>query len=159
YTYRERLAGTDLVAETETECAVVAETTLGRPEIITGRGDVTLGRTAAVTDPLTPARVRIVNLDIDAPVFASGIDVKQGVLDVPPQISRLGWWLDGALPGSPKGAVLIAGHVDSAAAGAGALFRLKEANRGDRIEVTTKNGRTFAYRVVSVQAMLKKDLP
>ena len=44
YVYRERLAGTDLIAATTTDCALVGETTLARPLIITGRNDVTAGR-------------------------------------------------------------------------------------------------------------------
>ena len=63
------------------------------------------------------------------------------------------------MPGAKSGAVLIAGHVDSAKAGAGAFFRLKDARAGDLIQVTTQNGRTFTYKVTSVQTMLKKDLP
>jgi hypothetical protein len=159
YVYREKLAGTDLIAATETDCALVGETTLARPEIITGRGDVTAGRHVASSDPLQPTRVQIEHLGIDAPVYPSAIDLKQGVLDVPSQITRLGWWIDGMTPGSKSGAVLIAGHVDSATAGAGALFNLKSAQRGDTIRVTTESGRTFAYRVVSVQTMLKENLP
>ena len=85
--------------------------------------------------------------------------MKNGVLDVPRAISRLGWWLDGETPGAKSGAVLIAGHVDRANAGAGAFFRLKDARPGDVIQVTTQNGRTFSYKVTGVKTMLKKDLP
>jgi LPXTG-site transpeptidase (sortase) family protein len=159
YTYRLRLAGTDLIAETTTECPIVSETALARPLIITGRNERTGLRRWAAADPLTPTRVRVANLGIDAPVAPAGIDVKNGVLDVPAAISKLGWWLDGRTPGSPTGAVLIAGHVDSATAGAGALFRLKDAHSGDVIQVTAQNGRTFSYRVTSVKTVLKKDLP
>ncbi len=159
YTYREHLVGTDLIAESTTECGVVVETTLGRPLIITGHNDATGFRRYTASDPLTPTRVRMDNLGIDAPVSPAGIDLEAGVLDVPAPISRLGWWLDGQLPGSPTGAVLIAGHVDSATAGAGALFRLHEARPGDRIRVTTRNGRTFTYRVTSVRTMPKEQLP
>jgi LPXTG-site transpeptidase (sortase) family protein len=159
YTYRAHLAGTDLIAETTTECPVESETALARPLIITGRNDVTGVQRWSATDPLAPTRVRVANLGIDAPVSPAGIDVKAGVLDVPAAISRLGWWLDGRLPGDAAGAVLIAGHVDSATAGAGALFRLKDARSGDLIQVTTRNGRTFTYRVTSVKTMAKADLP
>jgi hypothetical protein len=159
YAYRERLVGTDLIAETVTDCAAESETGLARPEIITGRNDVTGSRSYAAADPLTPTRVQVAKLGIDAPVSPAGIDVKAGVLDVPAAISRLGWWLDGRLPGDAAGAVLIAGHVDSATAGAGALFRLKDARSGDLIQVTTRNGRTFTYRVTSVKTMAKADLP
>ena len=49
-------------------------------------------------------------------------------------IQRTGWWKDGQAPGATAGAVLIAGHVDSAKAGAGAFFRLATARRGDVVE-------------------------
>ncbi len=38
YTYRERIAGSEAVTATETACAVEAETSLGRPLIVTGAG-------------------------------------------------------------------------------------------------------------------------
>ena len=41
YTYRLHLAGTDLIADTTTECPIASETALVRPLIITGRNDVT----------------------------------------------------------------------------------------------------------------------
>jgi sortase family protein len=159
YTYVERLVGTDLIAEATTVCGEVSETALARPLVITGRNDATGRQSWAAADPPTPVRVRIEGLGIDAPVSPAGIDLKAGVLDVPAPISRLGWWLDGRLPGSKSGAVLIAGHVDSATAGAGALFHLKDARPGDRIQVTSTNGRTFGYRVTSVKTMPKQDLP
>ncbi len=99
------------------------------------------------------------SLRIDAPVVASAIDVKQGVLGVPADIQKTGWWSDSATPVDATGTVLIAGHVDSATAGAGAFFPLKQARRGTLIEVTTASGQTKTYKVASVQTMLKEDLP
>jgi len=67
--------------------------------------------------------------------------------------------VDGAAPGARAGSILIAGHVDSATAGAGAFFRLKDARPGAQITVRTSAGRTHTYRVVSVQNYLKRKLP
>jgi sortase (surface protein transpeptidase) len=78
---------------------------------------------------------------------------------VPAPIGRTGWWEDGMTPGARAGAVLIAGHVDRARSGPGAFFRLREADAGDRVQVTTRNGRTFTYRVVSVTRYPKSRLP
>jgi hypothetical protein len=114
---------------------------------------------APVADGPTPRRVRIAALGIDAPVFPSGIDVQRGVLGVPPSIARTGWWRDGAAPGASAGAILIAGHVDSARLGPGAFFRLKDARPGQRVQVAASNGRVYSYRVVSVRAYLKERLP
>ena len=67
--------------------------------------------------------------------------MKQGVLGVPADIHKTGWWADGAAPRRPAPAsILIAGHVDSAAAGAGAFFPLKHARRGTIVELTTADG-------------------
>ena len=158
YTFRERLIGSPLVSEVTTPCAVVTETSLARPEIVTGRGDVAryVRLRAGVS---APTGVRIASLGINAPVSAVGIDIPRGVLAVPPSIHRTGWWKDGAAPGARSGSILIAGHVDSATAGVGAFFKLKDATSGARVTVTNAAGRTFAYRVVSVRDYAKRDLP
>jgi sortase family protein len=159
YTFREQVIGSPLVAEFTTPCAQVAETSLARPEIITGRGDHASFVRARAGTPDQPVRVRIQSLGIDAPVAPVGIDVPHGVLGVPPPIHRTGWWADGAAPGARSGAVLIAGHVDRAGLGPGAFFRLKDARPGDHVTVTTRSGRTVTYRVVSVHDYLKRRLP
>ena len=147
----QRLVGTDLVAEVETECGLVAETALVRPQIITGRNDVTGSRGYAAADPLTPVRVRIADLGIDAAVSPAGIDVKAGVLDVPAAISRLGWWLDGQLPGSKSGAVLIAGHVDYRPNIMAIFWELRGARPGDVIDYYRGDGVRVQYAVDWVQ--------
>jgi LPXTG-site transpeptidase (sortase) family protein len=159
YTFHETLVGRDNVAQVETACADTAETALSAPAIITGRGDRTHLLSARVERPNAPTRVVISSLGIDAPVKASAIDVQQGVLAVPADIHKTGWWLDGAAPGDPSGSIVIAGHVDSATAGAGAFFSLKDAQKGTSVQVITAQGHTVTYRVTSVQTMLKADLP
>ena len=57
YTYREHVVGTDLVASATTECAVTAETSLARPLIVTGRGDVRT-HAAASSNEWPPPRAR-----------------------------------------------------------------------------------------------------
>ena len=155
YTFRERVAGSSL----RTDCAEVAETALARPLILTGRGDPVLRVRAVAASPPEPTRVRVPSLEIDAPVFPVSISLPHGALGVPPLIHRLGWWQDGMAPGSSTGSTLIAGHVDSARRGPGAFNRLHEARRGDSVQVTTRNGQTRTYHVVSVQVMLKNKLP
>ncbi len=76
-----------------------------------------------------------------------------------PDIHKAGWWVDGATPASPSGSIVIAGHVDSARGGAGAFFPLKQARSGAIVELTAADGATARYRVVSVQTMLKAQLP
>jgi hypothetical protein len=158
YGFRERaigLGGSPLV----TPCAVQVETALAAPLIITGRGDRPRYIPASGVGALTPTRVRLRSLHIDAPVASVGIDLAGGVLGVPLQIARTGWWRDGSQPTDRSGAVLVAGHVDRAGVGPGAFFRLRQAKPGDRVELVTQSGRTVVYQVTSVKQYPKAALP
>jgi Sortase domain len=155
YTFVERVG-----AKVKTVCGEAAETSLARPLVLTGRGDpAARARHVAAGNPLEPTRVRVAALGIDAPVFPVSISLSAGALAVPPLIHRAGWWADGVTPGSRAGATLIAGHVDSAKAGLGAFGPLRAARRGQKVQVTTRNGQTRTYRIVSVQEMPKEQLP
>jgi hypothetical protein len=176
YTYREHIVGTPTIAAVQTECGEEAETSLARPLILTGRGDpagsgsaATFGAsgmratTAAVATEAPasdhPTHVRLARLGIDAEVYGVGIDTRLGVLDVPPDIDRVGWWRDGAAPGAATGTILLGGHVDSARRGAGAFYALKGARRGDTITLRSEGGTTRSYRVTSMRRVRKAALP
>lgn len=186
YTYREQIAGSASVAATQTPCADVAETSLSSPLILTGRGDAvteaqapapadttttpaaTSTPAATVTTPpaatapaktVIPTRVRLAAHGIDSPVYPVAIDVQAGALGIPKDIDRVGWWRDGAAPGSANGAILLAGHVDSAARGAGAFYALKSARRGDTVTVTSDDGKVREYRVTTMLRVVKAALP
>jgi hypothetical protein len=159
YGFRESALGPDGRVRVVTRCGIEVETSLAAPLIITGRNDAPRYVPAAGVGGLTPTRVRLRSQGIDAPVASVGIDVRGGVLGVPLQISRTGWWRDGARPNDPAGAVLVAGHVDSAVAGAGAFKRLGLARPGDRVELVTRSGRVIPYRVISIARYPKTALP
>jgi hypothetical protein len=170
YTYRERIVGTASVAATQTACGDEVETSLALPLILTGRGDrVVSAQTPAVEPPAAapppppavakPTRVRLAARGIDAPVYDVGIDTRSGALAIPKDIDRVAWWRDGAAPGSSKGAILLAGHVDSAKRGAGAFYALKNARRGDTVSVTSDDGKTRSYRVSTTTRVRKAALP
>jgi len=158
YGFREVVDTAPFVSGVTTPCALREETALAAPRIVTGRGDVARF-VAAGGGRSRPVRIRIASLGVDAPVTASGIDVRNGVLGIPADIHRTGWWRDGAAPGDGNGAVLVAGHVDSAAGGVGAFFSLRNAAAGASVEVVAASGRTFAYRVESVRTYPKSALP
>ena len=61
----------------------------------------------------------------------SGIDMKAGAMGTPSDIDRVGWFRDGAAPGDERGAVLLAGHKDSARRGAGAFYAIEQAPARD----------------------------
>ena len=163
YTYRERIVGTASVTATETECGEETETSLTLPLILTGRGDrvvqaAALPRAAQAT-AVRPTRVRLAARGIDAPVYEVGIDTRSGALAIPKDIDRVAWWRDGASPGSSNGAILLAGHIDSARRGAGAFYALKNARRGDTVTVTSDDGKTREYRVSTMLRVRKAALP
>ena len=159
YVFREHLVGSATVKDVLSECPVESEVSLAAPEIITGRGDVTREIRRRSSSVLAPTHVTLGAVSIDAPVLPVGIDTGKGILGVSPDIHHTGWWADGAQPGDKTGAVLIAGHVDSAKGGAGAFFNVKDAKSGDRVQLTTSAGRTFTYTVSSVKAYPKSKLP
>ncbi|WP_249999045.1 class F sortase [Actinoplanes sp. M2I2] len=104
-----------------------------------------------------PAGVTIGKLKVDAPVQAVGVRPDRS-LAVPDDPSRLGWWIGSATPGSPRGTVVIAGHVDTAEDGPGALFRLETLPLGATIEVRAGD-RVVAYRAVARRSYAKQRLP
>ena len=105
-----------------------------------------------------PVRLSLPRLDIDARVLpvAVGADGRLGVPDDPRQ---LGWWSRSARPGMPSGSVVIDGHVDSAAFGIGALFRLREARPGDEVVLTNAVGKPTRYTVAARRTYAKTLLP
>jgi hypothetical protein len=167
YTYRERIVQSASVAATETACGEEVETSLASPLVLTGRGDrtVRVAATPPAPAPATaasvaaPTRVRLRARGIDARVYPVDIDTRSGALATPTDIDRVGWWRDGAAPGSATGAILLAGHVDSAKRGAGAFYALKNARRGDTVTVTSDDGKVRQYRVTTMQRMRKAALP
>ncbi len=159
YGFRERVLTAAGKPRLVTACAIDSETTLAAPQVVTGRNDYPRYVPAPGVGKATPVRVRVPSLRIDAPVSPVGVDVKGGVLGVSSSIHRTGWWRDGAAAGASSGVLLVAGHVDSAKAGAGVFFRLHTAKPGARVEIRTAGGRTLAYRVVSVRRYPKARLP
>jgi sortase (surface protein transpeptidase) len=55
--------------------------------------------------------------------------------------------------------VVLAGHVDSARQGKGALFDLRSVDVGARIDLVTETGRTVSYRVTGREIIVKRRLP
>ncbi|SOE01515.1 class F sortase [Blastococcus haudaquaticus] len=99
--------------------------------------------------PLTPGPVPLVPVGV----------LDTGALLLPERPSVLGWYAAGALPGSPSGTVVVAGHVDSAEFGAGPLETLLEVGIGDAVELTDAAGGTHRYAVESRTSYPKSALP
>ena len=80
-----------------------------------------------------------------------------GALDIPADPARVGWWTGGAQAGEPFGSVVLAGHVDSAAYGLGALAELLHVRLGERITLGSGRHRE-TYQVTTVREVPKARL-
>jgi hypothetical protein len=105
-----------------------------------------------------PVELVIPALRVRARVLTVGTRT-DGSLQVPPSARDLGWWRGSAVPGSSSGTVVIAGHVDTAQEGPGALFRLAEIPVGSRLHVRSRDGMTRTYRVAARRSYPKRELP
>lgn len=110
-----------------------------------------------VRSPRPPTRLRVPSLLVDAPVVSVGVD-RHGSLGIPSDPGKVGWWAGSATPGAPAGATVLVGHVDSATAGPGALFLLRELALGRTIRVNAGRA-TYSYVVAAVRTVPKADLP
>ena len=154
YVFRERVTSSSTTPSCDS-----AGTVLAAPAIAAGRGQQRPVIAAAGGGSGTPTLVRIPSLGIRARVKPVGIDLRDGTLGIPASIAVAGWWRDGAALGSKTGAILIAGHVDSARDGAGAFFALPKARVGQLVQVRAAGGRVYTYRIVSVRSYPKRTLP
>lgn len=90
------------------------------------------------------------------PVDSAGVD-DSGVLAVPEDVHRAGWWSGGSRPDDPFGGAVIAGHVDSARAGIGVMAELVDVQMGARVVLAGSGGRR-TYRIVSRKQVPKARL-
>ncbi len=110
--------------------------------------------TQAPTSELTPASAVVPDLaetltipSLHVQARVEPVDTRDGQLEIPDNPATVGWWTGSALPGSSSGTVVLAGHVDSAATGPGALFQLTTLRRGDTITLTLRDHQQLTYTV------------
>lgn len=106
--------------------------------------------------PVPPERVVARSVGLDLRVVPTGV-ARDGQMVLPEKPTQLGWYRFGAAPGDRKGAVVLAGHVDSDRYGVGPLTRVAGLERGDEVEVEDAEGDSTTYDVVRVQRIDKDD--
>jgi hypothetical protein len=124
----------------------------------------TAGASAEAPAPVPPATgtvplsLTLPARGVTAPVVpvATGPD---GALVIPDPPTTVGWWAPGALAGASTGTTVLAGHVDSAAAGLGTFAVLRDVAVGDRVVLRGADGRAPAYRVTARRRLGKAALP
>lgn len=134
--------------------AVTANSTV-RPPTTAGTTTTLPGRIDRVQ--MHPISLQIPSLKVNAPVVTVSVD-QGGALSVPADPHQVGWWATGPPPGAPQGTAVIDGHVDSAAIGPGALFRLRDLAIGAEITVQETGG-PVRFKVAAMREYSKASLP
>ena len=105
-----------------------------------------------------PVRLRIAGISVDAPIGRYGIDLETDQMDVPANVSEVGWYKFGPRPGEPGSAVLAA-HVDLEGYGPGVFFDLEALEPGDRIEIVYADDTKTTFEVEARAIYRKDELP
>ncbi len=95
---------------------------------------------------------------MDAAVAALGIDPYTDQMEVPANVSEVGWYRHGPVPGE-SGSSVMAAHVDLSGPGRGVFWSLGELEPGERIIVDYADGTTAEFTVEARNTYLKTDLP
>jgi sortase family protein len=106
-----------------------------------------------------PVRLTIPAIRVAARVDPVAVDPATNDFAVPPSVDVVGWYRYGPGLSAPAGSVVIAGHVDGAAQGPGAFFRLRDLAIGAEIEVTGADGRVVRYTVAAREIYRKTAIP
>lgn len=97
--------------------------------------EATPARRAGAQRPEVPQQLLLPAGDA---VQLAAVDTRSdGLLEVPDDVRRAGWWRGGARVGDPFGVTLLAGHVDSATQGLGAFATLLEVEAGDHFVLSS----------------------
>ena len=99
------------------------------------------------------SRLRLPRFSVDAPITT--VRVVDGVMQVPRNPHRVGWWRDGSAPGAARGTTVLVGHVNYAGV-SGALSVLPQARPGDRVVISSPDG-SVRYRVAAVRTYPKSQ--
>ncbi|MDM5314715.1 class F sortase [Fictibacillus sp. b24] len=110
----------------------------------------------ADTEGITPSAIEIPALNINTEIEKVGT-LKNGQMGVPKGMDTVGWFGDGAKPGSPGNAV-IAGHVDSKT-GPAVFYKLEDLEKGDEVIVKNKDGKTLTFEVTGKEKYDRKNAP
>jgi Sortase domain len=100
-----------------------------------------------------PVSIRIPRIGVVSRLVRLGLGAG-GVLEVPTDYGKAGWFADGPEPGQ-VGPAVIAGRVDSKD-GPAVFYRLRELRGGDEIAVERADGRTLVF-VVEGRDQFPKD--
>lgn len=126
--------------------------------VATPPGAAATGPSEFITPGDEPVHVTIDSIGVSSPIDPVGLD-SAGAVRIPEDITRIGWYRFGVLPGSGTGSAVLVGHRDGRDQGHGAFYELSGLGIEDRIIVTTLSGRRLPYEVVARETIPKTKLP
>ncbi|GAA2165090.1 sortase (surface protein transpeptidase) [Humibacillus xanthopallidus] len=113
--------------------------------------------TQAVASTLpAPTRLTIKRLGIDMPVKPVGV-ARDGEMALPRTPAEVGWYEFGPRPGDPRGATVLAAHLDMPGYGTGPIAAVEDLRPGDTL-VVRSGGTTTRYAVSDVRSIRKSQL-
>ena len=107
---------------------------------------------------LIPTEIFIGKLGVQAPIDQVGV-YDDGSVEIPEDITRVGWYRFGSGPGQGAGSTVIVGHRDGFDEGPGAFYSVSALEPGDVVELELEDGSTQEYEVVSREAIDRELLP
>ena len=113
--------------------------------------------TSATTTPITPARLIIPSIGVNANVEQVGKKA-DGSMGTPQKFGDVAWYALGSKPGAAGNAV-IDGHVDNALTTAGVFMHLSQVHLGDTITVADASGATRSFVVNNIQEVPADTAP
>ena len=105
-----------------------------------------------------PVAVKIPKIDVNTEVLPVGLD-KARAVDIPEDITKVGWYKLGVAPGADQGSAVLVAHRDGRVQGHGVFYDLGNLSVGDKVVVTDAAGNKLKYKVVSREMISKEGLP
>jgi LPXTG-site transpeptidase (sortase) family protein len=96
-----------------------------------------------------PKYLIIPKININTNIYPVGL-TKEKAIAAPDTAWGVGWYQDGARPGSGKGAALIDGHVNDAFNTPGVFYELSSVTAGDEVTIVRGDDSRLNYRVITV---------
>jgi hypothetical protein len=109
-------------------------------------------------EPMIPTEISIATLGVQAPIDQVGV-YDDGSVEIPEDITRVGWYRFGAGPRQGAGSTVIVGHRDGFDEGPGAFYSVSALEPGDVVELQLEDGNARTYEVVSREAIDRTLLP
>ena len=110
-----------------------------------------------IADQKKPILISIPALSVASYVLP--VSAFNGVMEIPEDISNVGWFIGSAPPGDTEGATVLVGHRDGVDSGKGAFYGLSTLSEGDLVTVKTEFGEQLSYQVQSIETVDKKRIP